>query len=186
MVRLLKLIDRYSRTVLYAWIGTMTQFGKDASIKMFWQKLIRNMKIMKVLEIIKILEIAQPLSEYSAQWLSKLKWCQISLNFLLIWAHFLTKSLYFLNLYITSYHILLSLVRTFYIENDAEIFPAHCTWKVAEKGFKIAFMMNKLSQFLWNYSWKRKGKCCQKSLWNSGVHFTCICIVLDKMRSSFT
>jgi len=32
-----------------------------------------------------------------------------------------------------------------YIENDAEIFPAHYTWKVAEKEFKMAFMMNKLS-----------------------------------------
>ncbi len=29
-------------------------------------------------------------------------------------------------------------------ENDAEIFPAHYTWKVAEKGFKIAFRMNRL------------------------------------------
>jgi hypothetical protein len=29
---------------------------------------------------------------------------------------------------------------TFLIENDAEIFPA---WKVAEKGFKMAFMMKK-------------------------------------------
>jgi hypothetical protein len=36
-------------------------------------------------------------------------------------------------------------VRTFYIENDAEIFPAHYTWKVAEKGFKMDFMMNKLA-----------------------------------------
>jgi hypothetical protein len=37
-------------------------------------------------------------------------------------------------------------VRHFYIENDAEIFPAHYTWKVAvKKGFKIAFMMNKLA-----------------------------------------
>jgi hypothetical protein len=25
------------------------------------------------------------------------------------------------------------------------MFPAHYTWKVAEKGFKIAFMMNKLA-----------------------------------------
>jgi hypothetical protein len=33
----------------------------------------------------------------------------------------------------------------FYTENDAEIFPAHYTWKVAEKGFKMAFMMNKLA-----------------------------------------
>jgi hypothetical protein len=32
---------------------------------------------------------------------------------------------------------------TFFIENDAEIFPAHYTWKVAEKGFKRAFMINK-------------------------------------------
>jgi hypothetical protein len=35
-------------------------------------------------------------------------------------------------------------VRTFYIENDAEIFPVHYTWKVAEKGFKMPFMMNTL------------------------------------------
>jgi hypothetical protein len=33
----------------------------------------------------------------------------------------------------------------FYIENDVEIFPAHYTWKVAEKGFKMALMMNKLA-----------------------------------------
>ncbi len=31
----------------------------------------------------------------------------------------------------------------FYIENDAGIFPAHFTWKVAEKWFKMALMMNK-------------------------------------------
>jgi hypothetical protein len=31
------------------------------------------------------------------------------------------------------------------MENDAEIFPAHYTWKVAEKGFKMAYMMNKLA-----------------------------------------
>jgi hypothetical protein len=36
-------------------------------------------------------------------------------------------------------------VCTFFIENDAEIFPAHCTWKVDEKGFKMAFMVNKLA-----------------------------------------
>jgi hypothetical protein len=33
----------------------------------------------------------------------------------------------------------------FYIENDAEIFPAHYTWKLAERGFKMAFMINKLA-----------------------------------------
>jgi hypothetical protein len=31
------------------------------------------------------------------------------------------------------------------MENDAEIFPAHYMWKVAEKGFKMAGMMNKLA-----------------------------------------
>jgi hypothetical protein len=44
-----------------------------------------------------------------------------------------------------NYHILLSIVCTFCIENDAEIFPAHYTWKVADKGFKMAIMMNKLA-----------------------------------------
>ncbi len=33
----------------------------------------------------------------------------------------------------------------FYIENDAEIFPTHYIWKVAEKRSQIAFMMNKLA-----------------------------------------
>ncbi len=33
----------------------------------------------------------------------------------------------------------------FYIENVDEVFPAHYTWKVAEKGFKMAFIMNKLA-----------------------------------------
>ncbi len=40
---------------------------------------------------------------------------------------------------------ILSQCTILYIENDAEIFPAHYTWKVAEKGFKMAFMMNKLA-----------------------------------------
>ncbi len=30
-----------------------------------------------------------------------------------------------------------------YIENDAEIFPVHYTWRVADKEFKMAFMINK-------------------------------------------
>ncbi len=33
----------------------------------------------------------------------------------------------------------------FYIEKDAKIVLAHYTLKVAEKGFKIVFMMNKLA-----------------------------------------
>jgi hypothetical protein len=36
-------------------------------------------------------------------------------------------------------------VCTFSTLNDAEIFPAHYTWKIAEKGLKMAFMMNKLA-----------------------------------------
>ena len=43
------------------------------------------------------------------------------------------------------YHTLLSIRCIFCIENDAEIFPAHYTWKVAEKGFIMAFTMNKLA-----------------------------------------
>jgi hypothetical protein len=31
------------------------------------------------------------------------------------------------------------------MENDAEIFPTHYTWKVAEKGFMMASVMNKLA-----------------------------------------
>ncbi len=31
------------------------------------------------------------------------------------------------------------------MENDAEIFPVHYTWKVAEKGFKMSSMINKLA-----------------------------------------
>ncbi len=33
----------------------------------------------------------------------------------------------------------------FCIESDAEILPIQYTWKVAEKGFEMAFMMNKLA-----------------------------------------
>jgi len=39
----------------------------------------------------------------------------------------------------------LSIVHNFYIENDAGISPAHYTWKVADKGFKMACMRNKLA-----------------------------------------
>jgi alpha-mannosidase len=34
----------------------------------------------------------------------------------------------------------------FYVENAAEKFNTHYTWRVAEKGFKMAFMMNKLAK----------------------------------------
>jgi hypothetical protein len=45
-----------------------------------------------------------------------------------------------------TYRILSSILHYFYIENDAEIFPAHYTWKVAEKGFNMAFIMKKLAK----------------------------------------
>jgi hypothetical protein len=38
-------------------------------------------------------------------------------------------------------------VHTIYIENDAEIFLACSTWKVADKGFKMALMIIKLAIF---------------------------------------
>ena len=71
----------------------------------------------------------------------------------------------------------------FYIENDAEIFPEHFTWKVAEKGFKVAFMMNKLAMI---YSCeiileKQNNFLCLKSLWNLDAHYTCMHIILEKM-----
>jgi hypothetical protein len=37
------------------------------------------------------------------------------------------------------YYILSSIVCTFMHENDAEIFPPHYTWKVTDKGFKMAY-----------------------------------------------
>ncbi len=43
------------------------------------------------------------------------------------------------------YCVLSSILHTFCTENDAELFPAHYTWKVADKGFKMAIMMNKLA-----------------------------------------
>ncbi len=48
--------------------------------------------------------------------------------------------------YVINDCILSSIVHTFYIENDAEIFPAHYTWKGAEKGFKMAFVVNKIAR----------------------------------------
>ncbi len=47
-----------------------------------------------------------------------------------------------------NYCMLSSIVHTFYMENDAGIFPAHYTCKVAEKGFKMASMMNKLAMII--------------------------------------
>jgi hypothetical protein len=44
-----------------------------------------------------------------------------------------------------NYHFYRVCCALFYIENDAEIFPACYTCKVAEKGFKMAFMIHKLA-----------------------------------------
>jgi hypothetical protein len=51
----------------------------------------------------------------------------------------------------------------YFIENDAKIFPVPYTGKVAEKGFKIAFMMNKLAMIIYFEIFLEK-KNCQKSL----------------------
>jgi hypothetical protein len=56
--------------------------------------------------------------------------------FLLVWAVSDAKSLT-----TVFYQVYCAL---FCIENDAEIFPGHYTWKVAEKGVKMDFMMIKL------------------------------------------
>ncbi len=50
--------------------------------------------------------------------------------------------LYFSKIYTIFYQVQCA---RFYIENVAEIFPANFTWKVAEKGFKTAFVINKLA-----------------------------------------
>jgi hypothetical protein len=54
------------------------------------------------------------------------------------------------------------------------------TLKVAEKGFKMAFMMNKLATINFCEIIHQK-KICQKLLCNSGAHYTCMCIILDKI-----
>ncbi len=80
-----------------------------------------------------------------------------------------------LNWKMLSYHILSSI-----FEYDAEIFPVHYTWKGAEKGFQIAFMMNKLAM---NISFEIKNNFfCQQSLWNSGEHYTSMHIILDRIQ----
>ncbi len=69
----------------------------------------------------------------------------------------------------------------FYIENDVEIFPVHCTWKVVEKRFKIAFMMNKLTMII-SFEINLEELFFQKSLQNSGAHYTCMSIILDQIQ----
>ncbi len=75
-----------------------------------------------------------------------------------------------------------------YMENDAKTLSVHYTWKVAEGGLKMAFMMNKLARinsvklFLKN----KNNYFRQKLLWNSGAHYTCTHIILDKIRYQYT
>jgi len=53
----------------------------------------------------------------------------------------------------------------------------------AEKGFKLDSMMNKLAMINFcEISLESKINIFyQKSLWNSGVHYTCMHIILDKI-----
>ncbi len=68
------------------------------------------------------------------------------------------------------------------MENDAEIFPVHYTWKVAEKGFKMASMMNRLAMInSCGIILKINLIFCQNLLCHSGAHNTCMHIILDKI-----
>ncbi len=80
--------------------------------------------------------------------------------------------------------ILSSIVHTFLHWKWCWNIPAHYTWKVDEKGFKTAFMMDKLAMINYFEVILEKIKIffCQKSLWNSGAHYTCMHIILDKIQ----
>ncbi len=53
----------------------------------------------------------------------------------------------------------------FFTENDPEIFPVQYTWKVAEKGLKMAFIMKKLATIIFVILFFKKiNFICQKSL----------------------
>ncbi len=74
------------------------------------------------------------------------------------------------------YRILTSIVCTFYIENDAEIFTAHYTWKVAEKRLKIAFMMNKLVMIIsYEIILEKQKKFFAKNHCEIQVHIILVC-----------
>jgi hypothetical protein len=58
------------------------------------------------------------------------------------------------------------------MENDVEIFPVRYTWKVAEKGFKMACTMNKLAMINSCEIILEKYFFLTKILSNSGAHCT--------------
>jgi len=80
------------------------------------------------------------------------------------------------------YLILSSIVHTFLHRKWCRNIPWNA-WNVAEKGFKIAFMMNKLAMIiLFEFFLEKNNFFCQKSLWNSGAHYTCMHYILDKIQ----
>jgi hypothetical protein len=93
--------------------------------------------------------------------------CQVIIS---CWWHLVQASMHYernYTSYFCIYHILSSIVCTFYIENDAEIFPAHYTWEVAEKGFKMALWWINLQWLILLKLFLKKN--CQKII----VKFRC-------------
>jgi hypothetical protein len=68
------------------------------------------------------------------------------------------------------------------MENYAEIFPAHYTWKVAEKGFKMVFMMNKLAMINSCEIFLEKYNNCLPKIIVKFAHYSCMRIILNKIR----
>ena len=92
-----------------------------------------------------------------------------------------------------TYHILSSIVHTFlhwkWCWNiPCALYMRKCTGFTGytEKGFTIAFMMNKLAMIISFEIILKKINIffCQKSLWNLGTHYTCTCMILDKILYS--
>ncbi len=84
---------------------------------------------------------------------------------------------------IHNYRILSSIVHTFLHEKRCWNIPWILYMEGTEKGFKMACMMKKLAMInfceiileIQNYFF------WQKFLWNSGAHYTCMHIILDKI-----
>jgi hypothetical protein len=68
------------------------------------------------------------------------------------------------------YCILLSILHTFFKENDDEILPAHYTWKVVGKGLKIKWVMRCWERLAgWNILENQNNSFfCQKIIVKSG------------------
>ncbi len=71
------------------------------------------------------------------------------------------------------------------MKNDAEIFPAHYAWTVAEKGFKMASMMNKFAMInSCEIILENKINFFAKNHYEIQI-YTCMHIILDKIWYSY-